>query len=153
MRLEAIYRRRGWLLYAPITLAALLALWWTGLQFAANTPRNVVLLIHSDQTPHLIYASRYQDALAERGIRLSIERTAAPLRALQAASPRAGSHYAALSAPALAPPSPELAAPSLTPLLALAALAREPVWIFANSRQASRLQDLAGLRVGLVLSW
>ena len=147
MRLEAIYRRRGWLLYAPITLAALLALWWTGMQFAANTPRDVILLIHPDQSPHLIYAARYQDALAERGIRLSIERTAAPLRALQDALPRAGQHYAALSVPALGPPS---STPSLPPLQALAAVAREPIWIFANSRQASRLQELAGQRVGLL---
>ena len=29
-------------------------------------------------------------------------------------------------------------------------MAREPIWIFANSRQASRLQELAGQRVGLL---
>lgn len=146
MRWNELYQRRGWLLYAPIALAALLAILWTGLQFATNTPREVILLIDRTQAPHMLYASRYQDALAERGIRLNIERSDQPLRALERVAASTEQHHAALSMPALSGSTA-----SIAPLQALAAVAREPAWLFARSEQVNRVPDLVGRRVGGVI--
>ena len=144
MRLVSLYRRRGWLLYAPISLLAVLALWWTGLQFAKNTPREVVLLIDRQQSPHQRYASAYQNALAERGIRLTIENHAKPFQELQGKAAGSAQHYAALSSPQIAESQPP------ANILALAAVAREPIWIVVNSSKANRIQDLVGLKLGFI---
>jgi hypothetical protein len=145
MMLQTLYQRRAWLFYAPIAALALLVLWWTAAQYLRSTPRELTLLIDRSQTAHQVYASVYQDKLADSGIRLSIEHSAQPLRSLQERKADASTAFAALSTVDL-----DASAENHKGTQALAAVAREPFWIFADRRRASRLQEMGGLRIGIV---
>lgn len=135
-----LYRRRWGLCYLPVLLAAGLlvlaaAKWWFPLP-----PTTVTIAAGVPNGGYVQMAERYREELAQRGILVDIESSAAgAVGPLQRLNDPADAAQAGFAHGLLARPEPGLHA--------LAVVGKQPVWIFTHQTGVINLQLLRGLKV------
>ncbi len=139
MKLLLIYRQRWWLFYLPVLIGAAVVLWWSANYWKALPPERLVLIAGATAANHIALARRYADRLERVGI--SPEISLSPLdsevleRMVSSATPGTAA-FAESGEPT-----------GGLRVQGLAAVAREPVWIFSRSRAISLAQQAEKLRV------
>jgi hypothetical protein len=140
MKLLLVYRHRWWLFYVPVLACALLVLWLSGRYWKAPPPGNLIIAVSAQDDSHMKLARRYADKLERIGISTEIvsggteshvlDQLSAPINRPVAAF--ADSGYASTAGPQVR---------------ALAAVAREPVWIFSRDAGVNSLEQAGKGRV------
>ena len=137
-----LYRRRWGLFYLPVLLVAALAVWWVATAWFPLPPRHVAIAAGVQQGGYERMAERYREELWRRGIGVDIVTSAAgaagPLQRL--ADPKdpvqVGFAHGLLAERG-----------SETPVLALAVIGKQPVWIFTHQSGLVGLGLARGLRI------
>ena len=149
MKFDLLYRKRWWLLYAPVLMLSALLLWLSYTQWLPQPPSSIAILAGQPTDGYTATALRYREQLAQVGISADVitsESSSATLAALRAEPDRP---QVALINGLFAPS--KLGNPTPTPpdLHGLAVIEREPIWIFTRSPLITKVQELRGLRVGV----
>ena len=142
MRVLLLYRRRWGLLYLPVLAVAVAivlvaANWWFPLP-----PRTLTLAAGEPQGSHARLAERYRDELGRKGIAVRLtyspEGTLSPLQRLATTQDpvQAGFAHGLLS-----DRGPE------APVLALAVIGKQPLWIFTSTPGLTSVAQLRGQRI------
>jgi TRAP-type uncharacterized transport system substrate-binding protein len=149
MKFDLLYRKRWWLLYAPVLLLSAMLQWLSYTQWITQPPSTITLLAGQPADGYTATALRYREQLARVGIRADIvtsESTSASLAALRAMPDRP---QVALVNGLFAPSKAAGATPTVQDLQGLAVIEREPIWIFTRTPLLTKIQELRGLRVGV----
>lgn len=140
MKLILLFRRRWLWLYLPVLLVTGLCLLLATTVWFPLPPKSFVMAGSLPSGSYTTFALRYRDLLESRGVRVdtvTTEGSSAPLQRLL--DPR--SEVQAGFAQGL------LAKPDMPGIVALAAIERQPVWIFTRLPGINTLAQLKGLRI------
>jgi TRAP-type uncharacterized transport system substrate-binding protein len=140
MKLTLLFRRRWFWLYLPVILLAAFCLWMSANVWLPLPPRSFVMAGGLPNGNYTAMTLRYRDLLETRGIRVdtvTTENAAEPLQRLL--NPASGVQVAIAQG--------LLAKPDMTSISALAAVERQPIWIFTRIPHITELQQLKGLRI------
>ncbi len=141
MKLILLFRMRWALFYLPVVMYAAMAMWFCTVVLLPLPPSSFVMAVGLPQGSYASIASRYRQELEDRGISVEIVTTEG------ASGPLNG----------LADPKSEVMAGFASGLFnmgksdgvaALAAIERQPVWIFTRLDTVTQLAQLKGLRIG-----
>jgi TRAP-type uncharacterized transport system substrate-binding protein len=151
MKFDLLYRRRWWLLYAPILLIAAALLWLSYTQWLPQPPKSLTIAAGQagDGTTQL--ALRYRERLAAMGIEADVLTHQSAHQALQSLRSEPAKADVALASglhAAKLPGSTHTTA-QLDTLQALAVIEREPLWVFTRTPLMTRISELRGQRVGI----
>lgn len=137
-----LYRRRWGVFYLPVLAAAAVAIWAAAHFVFPQPPRNLTLAVGVPQGGYMQLAERYRQELEQRGISTDILTGEAGARAPLArlADPRDPSQ-AGFAHGLLAERGPE------APVVALAVIGKQPVWIFTRQPGIANLAALRGQRI------
>jgi TRAP-type uncharacterized transport system substrate-binding protein len=144
MKLELLFRKRWWLFYLPILLLASLLMWMSFTFWLPLPPTKITMASGVPGGGYSQLALLYRQKLDALGIETTLVTTqkAHSAKALLFDETQAD---VALVNGLVATVHIE------TSVHALAAVEREPIWIFTRLPSMNRLQDLRGLRVGVPL--
>jgi TRAP-type uncharacterized transport system substrate-binding protein len=144
MKLDLLFRKRWWLFYLPILLVAGLLLCWSFVQGLPLPPTRITLASGVPGGGYSQLALLYRQKLEASGIETILVTTE---KAHSAKALLMGETLAdvALVNGLVASVQPE------DFVQALAAIEREPIWIFTRLPSMNRLQDLRGLHIGVPL--
>jgi TRAP-type uncharacterized transport system substrate-binding protein len=163
MKFDILYRSRWWLLYIPIVLVCILLLWLSYTQWMPQPPTKITIAAGQTGDGYTQIALRYRERLSQLGIEADVltdDASHNALYALKSDPPRAqlalasGLHASKVNAQ-LTQPSTDPKSSDATNIIAarqlqgLAAIEREPVWIFTRVPLMTRVQELRNLRVGI----
>jgi TRAP-type uncharacterized transport system substrate-binding protein len=141
MKLILLFRMRWALFYLPVVVYSVLAIWFSAAVLLPLPPSSFVMAVGLPQGSYASIAKRYRQTLQERDIIVDIATTedaSGPLNRL-------------------ADPKSEVMAGFASGLFntgkadgveALAAIERQPVWVFSRLDSVTQLAQLKGLRVG-----
>lgn len=150
MKFDLLFRRRWWLLYAPILGVAVLLLWLSYSVWLPQPPTRLKISAGQPGDGTTQIALRYREQLAEMGVTAEIITHDQAHNALQAIGHSAESASLAIASGLHASRLKGADTPAaLQELQSLAQIEREPIWLFSRSPQITRLQDLRGLRLGI----
>ena len=138
MKLPILYRRRWWLMYLPIVLAALAAMFWASIAWKPLPPQRVVIGTGPAQSSYLRLAQVYAARLERMGLAVDIVTHPKPQDALDRLL-QPGSGIDVTFAQGL------YARPGQN-VQALAAVGHEIVWVFAR-QSVQNLAQLRGMRI------
>lgn len=138
MKLPNLYRRRWWLMYLPIVLAALAAMFWASIAWKPLPPQRVVIGTGPAQSSYLRLAQVYAARLERMGLAVDIVTHPKPQDALDRLL-QPGSGIDVTFAQGL------YARPGQN-VQALAAVGHEIVWVFAR-QSVQNLAQLRGMRI------
>lgn len=138
-----LYRRRWGLFYLPVLLAAALAIWASAKWLLPLPPRAVAIAIGVPQGGYAQAGERYRTELERRGlaVELVVSEGVGAQGPLHRLADPAGAVQAGFAHGLLADRGPE------APVLALAVVGRQAVWIFTQHSGITQLAQLRGLRV------
>jgi TRAP-type uncharacterized transport system substrate-binding protein len=140
MKLILLFRMRWVLFYLPVVMYSVLAIWFCTVVLLPLPPSSFVMAIGLPQGSYASIANRYRRELEERGINVDIvttEDASGPLKRM-------------------ADPESEVMAGFASGLFnsgksdgvaALAAIERQPVWVFTRLDKVTELAQLKGLRI------
>jgi TRAP-type uncharacterized transport system substrate-binding protein len=140
MKLILLFRMRWALFYLPVVMYSVMAMWFCTVVLLPLPPSSFVMAIGLPQGSYASIANRYRQELEERGINVDIvatEGASGPLNRL-------------------ADPKNEVMAGFASGLFnngewhgveALAAIERQPVWVFTRLDTVAQLSQLKGLRI------
>jgi TRAP-type uncharacterized transport system substrate-binding protein len=141
MKLHHSLRKRWMLIYLPILLICGLLLWLSLTQWMPLPPKHITISAGLPGGAYSLLAMQYRKHLEAQGIVVSIHTTTQSHSLLEFTND----------------PDIDLAlvngilSSQATDgnLVAIAAIEREPIWIFSRSPSHTRLSDLRGLRIGV----
>jgi TRAP-type uncharacterized transport system substrate-binding protein len=140
MKLILLFRMRWALFYLPVLMYAVMAMWFCTVVLLPLPPSSFVMAIGLPEGSYASIAKRYRQELEERGINIDIvstEDASGPLHRLS-------------------DPKSEVMAGFASGLFnngksdgveALAAIERQPVWVFTRQSAITQLTQLKGLRI------
>jgi TRAP-type uncharacterized transport system substrate-binding protein len=140
MKLTLLFRRRWLWLYLPVILLAMLCLWLSATLWLPLPPKSFVIAGGLPNGNYTAMTLRYRDLLETRGIRVdtvTTESAAEPLQRLL--DPSSGVQAALVQG--------LLAKADMTHISALAAVERQPIWIFSRVPYITELSQLKNLRI------
>jgi TRAP-type uncharacterized transport system substrate-binding protein len=151
MKFDLLYRKRWWLLYAPVILIAALLLYVSYTQWLPQPPKRLTIAAGQPGDGTTQLALRYREELAGIGVEAQVLTQNNAHQALQAMSNPVQPADMALASGLHATFLTGLSATSAQPqkLQALAVIEREPLWIFAREPLVAQLKDIRGLRLGI----
>lgn len=143
MKLLILFRRRWAMFYLPVVLCSAMAMWWCSTVLMPLPPSSFVMAVGLPQGSYTSIASRYRRNLEDHGIQVEVVTTEGALGSLlRLADPQ--SDVTAGFAQSLFNDG------KLDGVQALAAIERQPVWIFTRVASVTQLQHLKGLRIATV---
>ncbi|MFM7330496.1 MAG: TAXI family TRAP transporter solute-binding subunit [Brachymonas sp.] len=142
MKLDLLFRKQWWLMYAPILLLAVALLWLSFTQWLPLPPKQVTLSVGVPGGGYSLLGMQYRKHLAELGVQVSMATTAQSHSGLKELNDNPAIDLALING-LLATQAPQ------SDYMALAAIEREPIWIFTRLPTLNRLAELRGLRVGV----
>jgi TRAP-type uncharacterized transport system substrate-binding protein len=140
MKLILLFRRRWLWLYLPVLLVTGVCLLLATTVWFPLPPKSFVMAGSMPSGSYTTFALRYRDLLESRGIRLDNVTTEGALGPLQRLLDPHNEVQAGFA-------QGLLAKPDMTGIVALAALERQPVWVFTRSPGITSLSQLKGLRI------
>ncbi len=163
MKFEILYRSRWWLLYIPILLVSISLLWLSYTHWMPQPPTRLSIAAGQAGDGYTQIALRYRERLSQLGIDTEVltdDASHNALFALKSDPPRAqlalasGLHASKLHAHLTQPLTTSDASDNghtvgIPQLQGLAAIEREPVWVFTRVPLMTRVQELRNLRVGI----
>ena len=154
MKFDLLFRRRWWLLYAPVLCLAAFLIWLSYTSWIPQPPRKLTIAAGQAGDGATQLALRYRERLSSMGIEadvLNMSSAHLGLDALRSVPSQADmALVSGLSAAAKAATMPGQAIPTATETLqALAVIEREPLWVFARTPLMTKLTELRGLRIGI----
>lgn len=143
MRVMLLYRRRWGLFYLPVLALAVLVVLAAARVWFPLPPRSVTLAAGVPQGGYTQLAARYREVLERRGITVDVTTspTLGAVAPLQRLANPADPAQAGFAHGLLAERGPE------APVVALAVIGKQPLWIFTNIAGVGSLSQLRGLRV------
>jgi TRAP-type uncharacterized transport system substrate-binding protein len=144
MKLDLLFRKRWWLFYLPILLTTCVLLLWSLIRWLPLPPKNITFASGLPGGGYTQLGLQYRQKLDALGIETILLTTPSAHSAKQMLTNDAQADVALVNGLV----SKES---STHPVQALAAIEREPIWVFTRLANMSRLQDLRGLRVGVPL--
>lgn len=142
MRLEMLFRTRWWLFYGPIVLVAAALLWLSFTQLLPLPPKHVTIGAGVTGGGYAILAAQYRKQLEELGVQVSIATTTRSHSGIRQLTQGKDIDIAFVNGMKAGQSSTET-------FIALAAIEREPLWVFSRVPTMSRLAELRGLRIGV----
>jgi TRAP-type uncharacterized transport system substrate-binding protein len=142
MKLDLLFRKRWWLFYTPILLLAAALLWLSFTQWLPLPPQRVTLSAGVPGGGYSLLAMQYRKYLEEFGIQVSIATTSQSHSGLNQLNENPLIDLALANGLLTHQASRDN-------IIALAAIEREPLWIFTRLPTLNRLSELRGLRVGV----
>ena len=141
MKLILLFRMRWALFYLPVVLYSAMAIWFCAVVLLPLPPSSFVMAVGLPQGSYTSIANRYRQELETRGINVEIVTTEGASGPLSR----------------LVDPKSEVVAGFASGLFnngkwdgveALAAIERQPVWVFTRLDKVTQLSQLKGLRIG-----
>lgn len=142
MKFELLYRRRWWLFYLPILALAAVALWWSHTKLMPLPPERVTIAAGVTGGGYSLLAMQYRRQLEDLGVQVSIMTTTQSHSGLQQLQNDPDIDIALVNGMLT-----DQAA--VDQFIALAAIEREPLWVFSRWPTIDRLAQLRGLRIGV----
>lgn len=152
MKFDLIYRSRWWLLYGPVLFAAAILLWMSYTQWLPQPPRTLVIAAGQEGDGITQLALRYRESLSSMGIEASVLTKSSANQSAQSLYSEIEPADLALASGLLTaskPGIPSTSALDAAPMQALAAVEREPLWVFTRGTTLISLSDLRGKRLGI----
>jgi TRAP-type uncharacterized transport system substrate-binding protein len=140
MKLTLLFSKRWLWLYLPVLFACTVSIWLAAVVWLPLPPTSFAMASNLQSSSSASLALRYRDLLEPKGIRVDSVTTNSPtepLRRLQEAGGGVSAGFA----------YGMLGKPDMQGLVALAAVERQPVWIFTRVAGVSQLSQLKGLRL------
>ncbi len=140
MKLNILYRMRWVMFYLPVFMYSAMAIWFSTAVLLPLPPSSFIMAVGLPQGSYASIAKRYRRELEERGINVELVTTEDASGPLQR----------------LADPKGEVMAGFASGLFnngkwdgveALAAIERQPVWVFTRLDSVTQMSQLKGLRV------
>jgi NMT1/THI5 like len=142
MKLSLLFRKRWIWLYLPVLLCSALMLWLSTTVWLALPPKFLLSASYLPTGGYTTTALRYRELVEARGIRvdtITTEGISGPLQRLLAPQSEVDVGFAqGLLAPSKA-----------TDIVALAAIERQPVWIFTRNAKITNFAELKGQRIAV----
>jgi TRAP-type uncharacterized transport system substrate-binding protein len=141
MKLILLFRMRWALFYLPIVMYTAMSIWFCAVALLPLPPSSFVMAVGLPQGSYASIANRYRQALEERGISVEIvttEDASGPLKRLVDPKSEVMTGFA----------SGLFNAGKSDGVEALAAIERQPVWVFTRLDKVTELSQLKGLRIG-----
>jgi TRAP-type uncharacterized transport system substrate-binding protein len=156
MNIHLFYKQRLWLFYGPVIILSLVALLWSWHAFRPLPPTQVVIAAGVPGGGYSLLAQEYRkrlDALGVEAVLLTVDKAHSAKDLLTHES---GAQLALANSLAIRRTATSTAT-SQTPTSAsvhpsyeaLAAIEREPIWVFSRQPAGDKLPSLKGLRVGV----
>lgn len=142
MRLEILFRTRWWLFYAPILIASATLLWLSFTKWLPMPPQQLTIGAGVSGGGYSLLAVQYRKQLEELGVQVSIATTTQSHTGLRQLTEGDGIDLAFVNGMKAGPSTD-------TQFVALAAIEREPLWVFSRVPAMTRLSELRGLRIGV----
>jgi TRAP-type uncharacterized transport system substrate-binding protein len=142
LKLDLYFRKRWLLLYAPILLLAAFLLWISLTYWLPLPPQRVALAAGVPGGGYAQLAMQYRKQLEEIGVQVSVVTATQSHSGLRQLGDDAGIDLALVNG------MHQEQARGIK-LMALAAIEREPLWVFTRLPNLSRLAELRGLRIGI----
>lgn len=137
-----LYRRRWGVFYLPVVALAALSIFAAAKYWLPLPPRALVIAVGTPQGGYMQLAERYRDELDRLGITVEISTsTTGATGPLMRLSNPADPAQAGFAHGLLADRGPE------APVLALAVIGKQPLWIFTNLASATGVAQLRGVRI------
>jgi hypothetical protein len=141
-KLDLLYRRRWLMLYVPVAVTAIVLLWLSFTQWMPLPPQRLVVAAGISSGGYSVLAEQYRKQLEQLGIQVTL------VTSTQSHSPP--SSLLGEGKADLAFANGLHAAPAqATSFRALAAIEREPLWVFTRQPTLQQLTDLRGLTIGV----
>jgi TRAP-type uncharacterized transport system substrate-binding protein len=142
MKLDLLFRKRWGLFYTPVLLMAAALLWLSFTQWLPLPPQRVTLSAGVPGGGYSLLGMQYRKYLEELGVQVSIATTSQSHSGLNQLNENPLIDLALANGLLTSQASGEN-------FIALAAIEREPLWIFTRLPTLNRLSELRGLRVGV----
>jgi NMT1/THI5 like len=140
MKLSLLFRKRWLWLYLPVLLGSALMLWLSVTVWLPLPPKFLLSASYLPTGGYTTTALRYRELVEMRGIRvdtITTEGLSGPLKRLLAPQSEVDVGFA----------QGLLAAPNIQGVVAIAAIERQPVWIFTRNAKITNFAQLKGQRV------
>jgi TRAP-type uncharacterized transport system substrate-binding protein len=144
MKLHLLFRRRWWLFYLPILFVAGFLMWWSFTQWLPLPPKKITLASGVPGGGYTQLALLYRQKLDALGISANLVTTEKAHSALALLGDETQADVALVNG----------LVTSVLPgdaVQALAAIQREPIWVFTRLPGVTELKDLRGLKIGVPL--
>jgi NMT1-like family len=142
MKLSLLFRKRWLWLYLPVLLGSALMLWLAASVWLPLPPKSLLSASYLPTGAYTTTALRYRELVEARGIRvdtITTEGIAAPLQRLLAPQSEVDVGFA----------QGLLALPNIKGIVALAAIERQPVWIFTRNSNITSVAKLKGSSIAI----
>jgi hypothetical protein len=143
LKITRMYRKRRWLFYLPVVLCSALAIWFSATVLLPLPPVKFGFASGLPQGGYSVLALRYRDQLELRGIRAELMPTTGVLGPLQRLADPSGTVLAAFASGLTRNDNSQ-------GIQALAAVERQPVWVFTRLPLLTQLAQLKGQRIATV---
>jgi hypothetical protein len=142
MKLSLLFRKRWLWLYLPVLLCSVLLLWLSVTVWLPLPPKFVLSASYLPTGGYTTTALRYRELVEARGIRvdtITTEGISGPLQRMLVPQSEVDVGFA----------QGLLAPPNATGIVALAAVERQPVWIFTRNAKITNFAELKGQRIAV----
>ncbi len=142
MKLSLLFRKRWIWLYLPVLLCSAFALWFSATVWLPLPPKFILSASYLPTGGYTVTALRYRELVEARGIRvdtITTEGIAGPLQRMLAPQSEVDVGFAQ----GLLVPS------DAKGVVALAAIERQPVWIFTRNGNITNVAGLKGQRIAI----
>lgn len=142
MKLSLLFRKRWLWLYLPVVLCSGLMLWLSATVWLPLPPKSLLSASYLPTGGYTVTALRYRELVEARGIRvdtITTEGIASPLKRMLMPQSEVDVGFA----------QGLLAPPNAAGIVALAAIERQPVWIFTRNAKIISFAELKGQRIAV----
>jgi TRAP-type uncharacterized transport system substrate-binding protein len=144
MQLDLIFRKRWWLFYLPVLLLAALLLKFSFTHWMPLPPKTLILASGVPGGGYTRLALQYRQELDAIGINTTLVTTQSAHSAKAMLFDETQADLALVNGLAAKGQATQ-------PVHALAAIEREPIWVFTRVLGVNRIDELRGLRIGVPL--